>query len=271
MTQQARQDGDRGTLFRAATWLFASTAGAMNYWHALDGNQITHPTPKAVSFGVMSLVGIGLWELYSSLIHRKELRRRGALPPARPRFGVARWVRYPGRAWDAWSVSIRDGLTTVEEAWTVAGVERQAKRAKKAANPNAIPVRQEPAVPAPETSANNAVLADRPGDNTPPPVSASDDASPEPGSGDNTTASTPAMKRRRRSRSGGRKPRRSMTEWVDLAAPIFHAEFDRLQRQPTGAEFAEAIKKAGLGAPSASTAKNIRTEILDRAPLPSLD
>ena len=62
-----------------------------------------------------------------------------------------------------------------------------------------------------------------------------------------------------------------MTEWVDLAGPIFHSEFERLHRQPTGDEFAEAIKKAGLGSVSASTAKNIRTEILDRSPLPSLD
>jgi hypothetical protein len=65
--------------------------------------------------------------------------------------------------------------------------------------------------------------------------------------------------------------RRSMDEWVELATPIFHAEFERLQRQPTGYEFAAAIKRAKLGSPSPSTAKNIRSEILDRAPLPSLD
>lgn len=120
MYHQARQDGDRGTLFRFATWLFAASAGAMNYWHALDGNQITHPTPKAVSYGAMSLVGIALWELYASLIHRKHLRERGLLPSPRPRFGAARWVRYPKVTWRAWSLSIHDQIDTVEEAWSAA-------------------------------------------------------------------------------------------------------------------------------------------------------
>ncbi|MFF3359518.1 hypothetical protein ACFYWN_44745 [Streptomyces sp. NPDC002917] len=65
-------------------------------------------------------------------------------------------------------------------------------------------------------------------------------------------------------------PRRSMAEWVTLAEPIFHTEFRRLKRNPTAAEFADAISKAGHGRPSDSTAKNIRTEILDRAELPAL-
>lgn len=65
--------------------------------------------------------------------------------------------------------------------------------------------------------------------------------------------------------------RRSMDEWVPLTEPIFHAEFVRLRRNPTATEFAAAIAKSGLGKVSDSTAKNIRTEILDRAELPSLD
>jgi hypothetical protein len=74
----------------------------------------------------------------------------------------------------------------------------------------------------------------------------------------------PAAKRRKNTR-------RPMAQWVELAEPVFHAEFQRLQRQPTGIEFAQAIKKARLGTVSESTAKKIRTEIIDRAPLPSLD
>ena len=62
-----------------------------------------------------------------------------------------------------------------------------------------------------------------------------------------------------------------MDEWVKLAGPVFHSEFRRLHRQPTANEFAGAIKKARLGSISDSTAKNIRTEILDRASLPALD
>lgn len=128
MFHQARSAGDGGSMFRAATWLFAGAAGAMNYWHALDGAAINQPTPKAVSYGAMSLVGIALWELYSSLVHRQALRARGALPPARPKFGMARWLRYTGLTFRAWSLSIRDGLSTTEEAWHAA-MARQAKNA----------------------------------------------------------------------------------------------------------------------------------------------
>lgn len=63
----------------------------------------------------------------------------------------------------------------------------------------------------------------------------------------------------------GAKTRRSMSEWVELAGPVFHAEFQRLRRQPTGEEFATAIANADLGTVGASTAKNIRTAILDDA------
>lgn len=63
---------------------------------------------------------------------------------------------------------------------------------------------------------------------------------------------------------------RSMDDWVELAGPIFHDEFRERRRQPTGDEFATAIRKAGLGTISASTAKNIRSEILDRADVPAL-
>ena len=128
MYHQARSDGDRGTLFRVATWLFASSAGAMNYWHALgEGASIWKPTPKAVSYGAMSLVGIALWELYSSLIHRKHLRAKGKVSSARPRFGILRWLRFTRITWTAWSLSVRYGIQTVDAAWSaaVAEVERR--------------------------------------------------------------------------------------------------------------------------------------------------
>ncbi|WP_181468084.1 DUF2637 domain-containing protein [Streptomyces sp. Amel2xB2] len=74
----------------------------------------------------------------------------------------------------------------------------------------------------------------------------------------------------KKGRQSAAKTRRSMDEWVELGTPVFHAEFKRLRRQPTGTEFANALAEAGLGKPGASTAKNIRTEILDREPLPAL-
>jgi preprotein translocase subunit Sss1 len=100
-------------------------------------------------------------------------------------------------------------------------------------------------------------------------------ANSTPVSGASGTAKTPATRSPRQTGSGGRNrrktTRRSMDEWVALTEPIFHSEFKRLRRKPTADEFATAIAAAGHGRPSSSTAKNIRTEILDRAELPSLD
>lgn len=143
MYHQARKDGDRGTLFRAATWIFAASAGAMNYWHAcpviterLNAQDVRHyinlsPTPKAVSYGAMSLVGIALWELYSSLIHRKHLRAAGIVSSARPRFGILRWARFPRITWHAWSLAVRYGIKTVDRAWSAAVIEIDQKNRAK--------------------------------------------------------------------------------------------------------------------------------------------
>jgi hypothetical protein len=83
----------------------------------------------------------------------------------------------------------------------------------------------------------------------------------------------PTRENARRSRAGAvrKAPRRSMDDWVEVAGPIFHAELHRLRRQPTASEFASAIDAAGHGRVSDSTAKNIRTEILDRTDVPALD
>lgn len=125
------------------------------------------------------------------------------------------------------------------------------------------------------TSTTVAPEATSVGDKTPP-VVADNSRQNAPADGDSspakTTASRAARKKATASRPAGKKaPRRSLTEWVDIASPIFHAEFARLRRQPTANEFATAIDAAGLGRVSDSTAKNIRTEILDRAEVPALD
>jgi hypothetical protein len=84
-------------------------------------------------------------------------------------------------------------------------------------------------------------------------------------------AKKPAAQTRQKAAKKAASKRRSMDEWVDDAGPVFHAEFTRLRRNPTASEFATAISAADLGTVSASTAKNIRAEILDRTPLPELD
>ncbi|MFB8442731.1 hypothetical protein ACFC7A_27140 [Streptomyces niveus] len=148
MYHQARQGGDAGTLYRVSTWIFALGAAVMNFWHASgepvpgsrtwDVNaqawteQITywHFTPKAVAFAAMSIVGMVLWELYASLIHRRKLREDGRVAKARPSIGAVRWVRYPVHSFTAWSLAITDArLTTLDRAWTAAGAELADRKA----------------------------------------------------------------------------------------------------------------------------------------------
>ncbi|MGW7343147.1 hypothetical protein [Streptomyces sp. NPDC054854] len=148
MYHQARQGGDAGTLYRVSTWIFALGAAVMNFWHAsgepVPGSrfwdakagiwteQMTywHFTPKAVAFAAMSIVGMVLWELYASLIHRRKLREDGKVAKARPSIGAVRWFRYPVHSWTAWSLAITDPrLTTLDRAWTAAGAELADRKA----------------------------------------------------------------------------------------------------------------------------------------------
>ncbi|MFE7808525.1 hypothetical protein ACFU51_28410 [Streptomyces sp. NPDC057430] len=141
MYHRARKAGDAGTLYRVSTWVFAGGAALMNFWHASGQvvgqtfdratgrwvDQITywHATPRAVSFAAMSIVGIVLWELYASLIHREHLRAENKVAKSRPRIGMIRWFRYPQHAWTAWSLTITDeSLDTLERAWVAANRHR---------------------------------------------------------------------------------------------------------------------------------------------------
>ncbi|WP_043178978.1 large Ala/Glu-rich protein [Streptomyces sp. NRRL F-2890] len=161
MYHQARQSGDAGTLYRVSTWFFAGVAAVMNYWHAsgepIADSRIWDPetqafvyemsywnaTPKAVAFAAMSITGMVLWELYASLIHRRKLRADGKVAKPRPSIGAVRWIRYPVHSWTAWSLAITDAdLTTLDQAWTAAGVEladREAVRTGRARHRVVIP------------------------------------------------------------------------------------------------------------------------------------
>jgi hypothetical protein len=101
------------------------------------------------------------------------------------------------------------------------------------------------------------------------------DGAPEPPTVHAPTRQEPTATGRqkppRRPAKSAAKKRRSMDEWVEIGTSVFHAEFARLRRNPSGTEFAAALAAAGYDKPSASTAKNIKTEILDRTELPSLE
>ncbi|MFF9690526.1 hypothetical protein [Streptomyces sp. NPDC014623] len=153
MYHQARQGGDAGTLYRVSTWIFALGAAVMNFWHAsgepVPGSRAWDAktqawteqmsywnfTPKAVAFAAMSIVGMVLWELYASLIHRRKLREDGKVAKARPSIGAVRWVRYPVHSFTAWSLAITDPrLTTLDRAWTAAGAQLADRRADRRAD-----------------------------------------------------------------------------------------------------------------------------------------
>ncbi|OKI16609.1 DUF2637 domain-containing protein [Streptomyces sp. CB03911] len=114
---QARTDGDSGWEYRLGTWVFAAGAAVQQWWHYSDH---WAATPRAVTYSVMSAVGVLLWEGRARLIHRRKMRAENKLAPARPRIGVARWVRYPVRSWTAWSLITLEGHQTLDAAWTAA-------------------------------------------------------------------------------------------------------------------------------------------------------
>ncbi|WP_079188826.1 ATP synthase F0 subunit B [Streptomyces sp. CB02009] len=152
MYHQARKAGDAGLLYRVSTWVFAMGAAVMNFWHAsgepVAGSrvwdaaaqewtqQVTYWnfTPKAVAFAAMSIVGMVLWELYATLIHRKQLREDGKVADSRPSIGLVRWLRYPRHSFTAWSLTITDQrLSTLDRAWTAAETSLARKRTLQAA------------------------------------------------------------------------------------------------------------------------------------------
>lgn len=121
--------------------------------------------------------------------------------------------------------------------------------------------------PAPPTGDSDTAESDRRNEA---PVAASKPPVP-PGKTAPSVAKKATPRQRQQAAKKVANKRRSMGEWVTDAGPVFHAEFKRLRRNPTATEFAVAIGTARLGKVSASTAKNIRAEILDRTPLPDLD
>ncbi|WP_327009721.1 DUF2637 domain-containing protein [Dactylosporangium sp. NBC_01737] len=142
---RARAAGDSSLLFRAATWGFAAGAAVMNYWHAAGPNFA--PTGEAVSYGLMSLTGVILWELLSTYRHRTRLRAEGKLPAARPRFGLARWLYMRPITRIAWLLTVRDGYTTTDLAWRDAvdaieqyGSAKLARQAIRRGRPASRPV-----------------------------------------------------------------------------------------------------------------------------------
>lgn len=117
MAHESRKDGDKGTEYRLATWLFASGAATQQWWHYADN---WSATPRAVTFASMTMIGLAVWELFARLLYRRKLRDKGLISKPRPRIGLIRWFRYPRTSWDAWSLIILKGYETLDRAWSEA-------------------------------------------------------------------------------------------------------------------------------------------------------
>lgn len=128
MYHEAKKDGDKGWEYRVATWFFAAGAGIQQWWHYSDN---WHATARSVTYSSMTAIGVMVWELYARLIHRRKLRKDGKLPGARPRIGLARWVRYPHVSWVAWSLSVRYSFDNFNDMWTKAELEIERKKADR--------------------------------------------------------------------------------------------------------------------------------------------
>ncbi|WP_309117772.1 hypothetical protein [Saccharothrix sp.] len=100
---------DSAWVERTLMWGVVGYAGASNWAHSGD------PT-----VGVLSLVGVSVWEARERRMQRQALASAGRLPSRRPRFGAARWLRYPCWTYRAWSAALRHGLTDAADALAVA-------------------------------------------------------------------------------------------------------------------------------------------------------
>lgn len=125
MYHEARKDGDKGWEYRALTWFFATGAGVQQWWHYSDN---WHATARSVTYSSMTAIGIMVWEAYARLIHRRKLRADGKIGQARPRIGLARWIRYPRISWTAWSMSVRYGLTDINDLWQMAEMKAEQRK-----------------------------------------------------------------------------------------------------------------------------------------------
>lgn len=114
--------GDSAVTERALTWIYALAGAGFNVHHAAAA-------PSAVFFGGASVSAALLWDRTLRAWRRDELRAIGALERPLPRFRVLRWLVAPRETWTAWTLAIREGITSPIEALARARAVRGAPTA----------------------------------------------------------------------------------------------------------------------------------------------
>ncbi|MFF6984227.1 DUF2637 domain-containing protein [Streptomyces sp. NPDC008343] len=114
-------------------FLVVGSAGA-NYYNA--DTEPGGSTAAALYFGAMSVLSWWLFDVVLRQIRRTMLRRIGAVERPLARFRIVRWLRYPRETFEAWSLSVRYGLTRPEDA--LARVW-QAQQVKEVEDLNGLP------------------------------------------------------------------------------------------------------------------------------------
>ncbi|MGC7101434.1 DUF2637 domain-containing protein [Amycolatopsis lurida] len=125
LAHKARAADDSPALYRAGMWTIVLIAAAVNYRHG--SAEWLQPGLNGIVFAALSLGSVTGWELRERQAHRQ--RHADQLPPQRPRFGPARWIRFPLTTARATSLAIRDGLTDPHTAWATALTKPQHPRA----------------------------------------------------------------------------------------------------------------------------------------------
>lgn len=235
---RASINGRSATVWRVLIFVFTGLSSWINWQHIDD------PTGRWIA-SFMPPAAVLLFEGIMSEARAAASRRLGQ---ERPRLHPLRWVIDRSGTWAIYrsyvlGISLPDHLQLAANS----SQELPAKTAELAANDDG------------QEGGQNS------GQET------GQDEPPQPPTGGQERQPSRRRRTARKPAKTAAKTRRSMDEWVEIGTPVFHAEFTRLRRPPSGTEFAKALDVAGHGKPSASTAKNIKTEILDRAELPSLD
>jgi hypothetical protein len=105
LAHQATAANDSAAVYRAAMWAVVAVAAAVNYRHGSAGWQ--QPGLTGIVFATLSVGSVAGWELRERQAYRIQIDDR--LPARRPRFGYARWIRFPlttGRALSSPSATV---------------------------------------------------------------------------------------------------------------------------------------------------------------------